>query len=80
MALLSEQQQKHIQQETRELLKKFSAMLNSVKMPVLKHEASEGGFRPEGAGIKSDEYFRRGIFANAPEKDDDYLITERKTW
>ena len=80
MASISEEKRGKIEKEAREILKKFSSALAKVKIPKMEAKKEVGGFREEREGKKGDEEFKRRMFANAPEKDGDYIIAEKKTW
>ncbi len=69
-----------IQKEVQELLKKFSVTLGKIKIEKKEKAEVVGGFREEGKEVSGDEDFRRRMFANAPVKDDNCIIAEKKKW
>ncbi len=69
-----------IRKEAQEILKKFSKALEKVKLKEKKAKGEAGGWREEGEGMKADKDFRKQMFANAPSKDDDFIIAEKKRW
>jgi len=70
-----------IKKEAREILDKFSSELKKVKLSPKKQKVQLGGFREELSSPQPlDEKFRKQMFKNAPSKDGDYLIAEKKKW
>lgn len=83
MSTISETEKAKIEDEAREILKKFNAALAKVNVKVKKKEEkeeAERGWREEKAGMKGDTDFRKRMLANAPEHDEDVVIAERKKW
>jgi hypothetical protein len=79
--MISEEKKKGIEQEARNLLKNFSKSLGKVKLSEKrKNNAEVGGFRKEVEGEKCDADFRRIMFQNAPNKNDNCIIAEKKEW
>lgn len=76
---MEEAEIKKIEEETKKLLDKFSLALSSVQN-VESNVIRECDRRKEGQGKALDETFRRIMFENAPQKDDDFLYAEKKTW
>lgn len=77
---VDEKKIKEIQEESKKLLDKFSKALASVKSEesnVIRDEDR----RQEGDGDKvcSNE-FREIMFENAPQKNKDFIIAEKKSW
>ena len=58
----------------------FSLSLNNVKIKKREIRKKAGGFREEGEGIDGNEDFRKRVFGNAPSKNKDYIIAEKKKW
>lgn len=77
---VDEKKREQIKKEAQDILKKFAASLEKVKFEEKENKKGVGGFRGEGEGLKGNEDFRKRMFENAPEKDDDCIIAEKKTW
>ncbi len=79
---ITEEKKEAIKKEATQILDNFSKALENVKFSVSKKEPKEGagGFREEGQGIVGDTDFRARMFANAPNKDKDFVIAEKKKW
>lgn len=80
MAEISEKEREEIGKQSRELLEKFGKALESVKLKEKKKDNRVGGFRVEGEGKQGDKEFRRIMFENAPSKEGDNIIAEKKSW
>ena len=78
--MVTEDERKNIQKEAQEILKKFSNALEKVLLPKKKASTGIGGFREEESGMIGDVDFRKRMFANASNKDEDYIYAEQKTW
>jgi len=69
-----------IRKEAKSILDKFSKALESVK-PSDSNVVRENDRREEGEGKdKCDPEFREIMFENAPQKNKDFLIAEKKSW
>lgn len=72
---------KQLEEETKKLLDKFSKALAGVKTEGkewnVKREADR---RKEGEGVDCDNDFRKIFFENAPQKNEDFIFAEKKTW
>lgn len=77
---ITEQEREKIREEAKEILEKFGASLSKVKLKEKKEKKSLGGFREEGNGEKGDADFRKRMFENAPNKNEDSIIAEKKKW
>jgi len=77
---MDEIKREKVAKEAKEILDKFSHMIEAVKIKTAEKKAELGGFREEGEGKICDADFRARMFENAPEKDEDYIIAEKKTW
>lgn len=77
---INEGRRAEIKKEARQILDDFSSALAKVRIKGKKTHREVGGFREEGAGMKGDEDFRRRMFENAPEKNGDFIIAEKKKW
>jgi hypothetical protein len=69
-----------IRKEAKEMLDKFASALDDIDIDIKSEKREEGGFREEGSGESSDSDFRDSMFANAPEKDGDCIVAEKKKW
>ena len=70
-----------IKEEARKLLEKFSRALEGVKADKEEWNVErESDRRREKEGKKCDNDFRKILFENAPQKDSDFIIAEKKTW
>lgn len=78
--VISEEKREEIRKDARRVLDKFSKELGKVKIPKDNEEEECRGFREEGEGVKGDEDFRKRMFENAPEKDGDFIVAEKKKW
>ncbi|MEM4271787.1 MAG: hypothetical protein QXD13_01725 [Candidatus Pacearchaeota archaeon] len=77
---MDDSKKEQIRKEAQEILKKFAASLEKVKFKEKEVKQEVGGFRKEGAGTKGSEDFRKRMFENAPNKDEDCIIAEKKEW
>ena len=77
---LNDQERAKVEKEARALLDGFSKTLSKIKLKENKVKEELSGFRAEGSGEKCDSYFRERMFANASEKEGDFIIAERKSW
>ena len=80
MVAISDAEKKKIQDEARNILKKFSVALSKITMPSRQIRQIDKGYRVEGFGILQNEAFRIALFANAPHHDSDSIIAEKKSW
>ncbi len=79
--MISEEKKREIQKEVQNILKNFSKSLAKVKLSEKKKIfSSVGGFRKEGNGEKCDDKFRERMFSNAPNKNNNCIIAEKKEW
>lgn len=69
-----------IQEQAKQIMKKFSSSLQKIKLVKVEEEESSGGFREELDGETADKEFRERFFKNAPETDGDFLVAEKKIW
>lgn len=70
---------KAIEKEVKEFLDKFASELDGVREKVKKDISSES-YREEGDGVEASDDFRMRFLANAPSKNEDCIIAEKKTW
>lgn len=69
-----------IEKEARDILDKFGKSLEGIKLKNKQKKEGLSGFRKEGSGKKADEDFRKRMFLNAPKKEGDFIIAEKKKW
>ena len=77
---INEQERAKIEKETRALLDNFSKTLSKIKLKTKKQKEELGGFRKERDGRGCDIEFRKRMFENAPLKERDFIIAEKKGW
>jgi hypothetical protein len=80
MTVISETEKKAIEQEARQILKKFSAALAKVKIPKQAGRQKLGGWREEEQGSIADAVFKETMLVNAPHHDANTIIAEKKKW
>lgn len=80
MAEISEKEIETIRKEAQGIMEKFGKKLESVKLKESASGKEVGGFRNEGNGNKPDADFRKRMFANASEKNEDFILAEKKKW
>jgi len=78
---VSESEKEKIKKESKSIMDSFSKKLSKIdkkmKEPLIKREISE---REEGEGIEGNKDFKKRMFSNAPLKNHDFIIAERKKW
>ena len=72
--------EEEIRAQAKKIIDDFVSALEKVKVKKKKSDEGVGGFREEGNGTPTDSDFRKRMFENAPNKDDDYIIAEKKKW
>lgn len=82
MAEIIEQKRKEIAVEAKRILDNFSKALEKVEFKEKKENEEEKsrGFREEKDGKKGNSDFRKIMFENAPQKNDEFIIAEKKKW
>lgn len=80
MSKISDAERAQIEEEAREILKKFSAALAKVTVKEQKMMRETESWREEGAGRQGDVKFRKAMLANASEHDEESVIVEKKKW
>lgn len=78
--MINEKQKEEIRKEAKEILNNFASALDKVKIKKKEFKKPVGGYRKEGAGDKIDRDFRDSVFVNAPQKEGDCIIVEKKKW
>ena len=78
---VSEEEKEKIKEEAKQIMDNFSKKLSKVKgkvsEPLIERSESE---RKEGNGSEPDSDFRKRFFENAPNKNEDFVLTEKKSW
>ena len=78
---VSEQEKEEIKEEAKRIMDSFSKKLEKVKdkipEPLIEREDFE---REEGNGNEQNLDFRKRFFENAPNKNSDFILTEKKKW
>jgi hypothetical protein len=69
-----------IKEETKKLLDKFSSALSRVKAEKESNVERESDRREEKEGKEGDKDFRMIMLENAPNKDEDFIFAEKKSW
>ncbi len=77
---MDEKKREEIKKEAKQILEKFAKSLENVKFKEKAGKKEVGGFREEAEPAKSNEDFRKRIFENAPNSDEDFIIAEKKEW
>lgn len=79
---VSEREKEQIKKQAKSIMDSFSKKLSKVDKKLSLDEGIERpeGERTEGDGSAGDEKFREAIFENAPNKNSDFIIAERKKW
>jgi len=85
--MLSDKEKEKIREEARDILGKFASELDKVRVSKsvrekIKNADIDKGYREEGAGEGScaDGDFRELMLSNAPNKNKDSIIAEKKKW
>ncbi|VVB84010.1 Uncharacterised protein [uncultured archaeon] len=77
---LSEKEKEEIKKQVNFITESFSKKLSEIE----KTKVGEGFIEREGStrseGGNPAEFSRKIMFENAPEKNDDFIIAERKSW
>jgi hypothetical protein len=78
--MFNESEKEGIKVEAQALLKRFGDRLAKLdlKEPIV--NSKESGMRRMGKNTVSVSGFREKIFANAPQKEGNFIIAERKKW
>lgn len=80
MTEISEQKREEIRAEAKKIIDNFAFAIEKVKIKEKKGKKEISGFREEGNGKKGDSEFRKRMFANAANKNEDNIIAETKSW
>tara|TARA_Y100000310_G_scaffold138285_1_gene137172 strand:- start:7239 stop:7499 length:261 start_codon:yes stop_codon:yes gene_type:complete len=78
---VSEKEKEEIKKQAKDIMDKFSKKLSKIDKkipePLIERKEFE---RDEVNGKESDSNFRERMFENAPEKNKDFIIGEKKGW
>jgi len=81
---ISEKEKEKIKKQAKGILDKFARTLEKVKQEKYEHFEKKSGFREEkeqkNKAGKENKEFQEIFFENAPKKNKDYIIGEKKTW
>ncbi|MBX4196323.1 hypothetical protein KW805_01925 [Candidatus Pacearchaeota archaeon] len=77
---MDEKKREEIKKEAQKILERFSRSLENVKFKEKTLKRPAGGYREEGKGMECDPDFRKKMFENAENKNDDFIIAEKKSW
>ena len=69
-----------IREEAKRILDKFSASLEKVKLKEKATKKIVGGYREESQANESNSDFRKRMFDNASNKNEECIIAESKKW
>lgn len=78
--MIAEKQKEEIKQEAKKILDNFASALEKVKTKRERVKKPIGGYREEETGTENDRDFRDRMFENAPSKEGDCIIAEKKKW
>ena len=78
---VSEKEREEIKKQAKDIMDKFSEKLSKIDKkipePLIEREEFE---RIEEEGKESNYDFRKRLFENAPKKNKDFILTEKKKW
>ena len=77
---VSEEEREQIRKEAKCILDDFSKKLESLKLKNVVLEDKENLGRVEGSGNTPDSEFKERMLANAPNKNKDSILGEKKKW
>ena len=77
---MNEKEIEAIKNETKQLLDKFSKALDAVKNSEEWNVERDEDRRKEGDGREVESDFRRIMLENAPNKTEDFVLAEKKSW
>ena len=79
---MEQQETEQIRKEAKQLLDKFSKALERVKNDEESNVIRDNDRRKEGEGTRNEanSEFRKIMFENAPQHDEEFIIAEKKTW
>lgn len=70
-----------IKSDAKKIIDSFSVRLSKIKVPDKEPIIKKEGFeRADGNGKECDNDFKRIMFENAPDKNIDFILAEKKRW
>lgn len=78
--IIGEGEREKIRKQAKQIIDNFVKALENVKFNEKKTKEKVSGFREEGQGTKRDKEFKELMFKNAPNKNEDNIIAEKKNW
>jgi Asp-tRNA(Asn)/Glu-tRNA(Gln) amidotransferase C subunit len=78
---VSEKEKEEIQKQAKGIMDSFYAKLEKVDLKVSEQDIKRGqGFREEGSGKIDESFSKEVMFENAPNKNKDFIVAEKKSW
>ena len=78
---VSEKEKESIKKQAKEIMDKFSKKLERINNKTGDSFVEREDFeREEREGKKGNLDFRKRMFENAPNKNEDFILTEKKSW
>jgi Asp-tRNA(Asn)/Glu-tRNA(Gln) amidotransferase C subunit len=78
---MNEKEREEIKKQAKEIMDKFAKSIDSVKDKVQDSSVErDKDRREEREGKSSDADFRKIMFSNAPSKEGDFILGEKKKW
>jgi len=78
---VSEKEKEKIKKEAKSIMDSFSKKLSRIDKQMKEPFVERGkGERVEGEGKEGSSEFRKAILENAPRKNKDFIIAEKKRW
>jgi Asp-tRNA(Asn)/Glu-tRNA(Gln) amidotransferase C subunit len=78
---VSDKEKEEIKKEAKAIMDKFSKKLSKVDKKISESLIERDEFeREEKGGKESNSDFRKRMFENAPEKNKDFILAEKKKW
>ena len=78
--MVSEKEQEEIRKEAKRILDNFASALGKTKVKEKRLKRDVGGFREEKGKDERDKDLRERMFENAPKKQGDCIVAEKKKW
>jgi hypothetical protein len=80
--VVSEKEKEEIKAKAKQIMDDFAKKLEPVSGKIKEEPfvEREQGERQEGGGEECDKGFREVMFSNAPKKDKDFIIAEKREW
>lgn len=80
MVEISEKKKEEIKNESKKIIDNFASAIEKVSLKEKKVKKEVSGFREEKFEKVTDPLFRRIMFEDAPSKEGDNIIAEKKSW